>query len=743
MEKEVLRPDKPLTKASRSWSDAWRMRGSVLGRFVFVLGTTTMLFGCGKGDGVAPAPNGGASATPANSIAANAPIRFPPATRREGSTITRSPQDDILIVADEDHQALRILSLPFVADSKVTTIAVPGHPAQVIASRNRVLVTLRDLPEGGGALMILERDGPVGFNEAARIALPTDAWGLAITPDESTAVVSSAWSHKISMIDLEKRTVKATLDVGREPRGITILADGKRAYVSHLTSSSITRISDLDGTAPTATTLEFPAGLIRGPQQSTGAASLGYAVVPNAKGDRLFFPRHALDTYGGNWFGSSSVDVWLPNTDKPLIAKPPAGLDKRKGELEDVPGATHLSTGSQVFVQPRAAIYRARTQSLLILSEGVNDLVELDAYVSDPSLGFMRRYEFAVYDNKYIDVATRGGAPSGLTLSADEEIAYVHCRSTDDVVAVRLIEGEGRYDTVLPPMVHLVDNGGKEVDESYALGRALFYDAHDPVTSGRLGCAGCHPDGRDDGHVWHELRLTDNESHIMNFMASMATFSTMSQRIEGEGYGCGFTAFEPEDIEETADIRTGIGHPRQTPMIAGRVDAPGPYGWHGESADLTKRIAAGFILHRWRTLSSVTVEGTLARAGHLAKFIRTGLVAPKKPVRPLTEEEQKGKTVFESSTAQCSRCHVPATGFTDRNPTPLSQPAVRPGFAKEENTAFKTPSLLNVGGTAPYYHDGRFATLGDLVEKNGDRMGKTSHLSAEDKKALVAYLETL
>lgn len=703
-----------------------------------------MLLGCGKSDsGASTAPNGGASVAPANSIAANAPIRFPPATRREGSTITRSPQNDILLVADEDHQALRILPLPLAAESKITTISVPGHPAQVIMSRNRVLVTLRDLPEGGGALMILERDGPVGLNEAARIALPTDAWGLAISPDESIALVSSAWSSKVSIVDLEKRQVKASLPVGREPRGITILADGKRAYVSHLTSSSITRIGDLDGSAPTATTLDFPAGLMRAPLESTGASSLGYAVVPNSQGDRLFFPRHALDTYGGNWFGSSSVDVWMPNTDKPLVGKPPPGLEKRKAELGEVPGPTYLNTGSGTFVQPRAAIYRARTQTLLVASEGVNDLAEFDALMSDPSLGFIRRYEFAVYDNKYIGVATRGGAPSGLALSADEEIAYVHCRSTDDVVAVRLIDGPGYYKSVLPPMVHLVDDGEKPADESYALGRALFYDAHDEMTSGRLGCAGCHPDGRDDGHVWHELRLKDSETSIVNFMSSMATFSTMSQRVESEGYGCGFTAFEPEDFEGTVESPTGVGHPRQTPMIAGRVDAAGPYGWHGESADLAKRIAAGFTLHRWRTPKQTTPEGMVARAGHLAKFIRAGLKAPKKPTHTLNEEEQKGKTIFENSVTQCSRCHVPATGFTDRTPTPLSQPAVKLGFAKEENTAFKTPSLLNVGGTAPYFHDGRFATLTDLVEKNGDKMGKTSHLSAEDKKALVAYLETL
>jgi len=202
-------------------------------------------------------------------------------------------------------------------------------------------------------------------------------------------------------------------------------------------------------------------------------------------------------------------------------------------------------------------------------------------------------------------------------------------------------------------------------------------------------------------------------------------------------------AFFPTNTAEAeGDTWTGIGYPRQTPMIAGRVSAPGPYGWHGESSDLQARIIAGFGLHRWLTSDS-RAEQRRARADHLVKFLREGLVPPARPRRELTEEEQRGKTIFESATAQCSRCHVPSTEFTDRMPIPLGPSPLLPGFAKEENAAFKTPSLLYVAGTAPYFHDGRYDSLSALVEKNADRMGKTSHLSAEEKKALVAYLETL
>ncbi|MEZ4298549.1 MAG: di-heme oxidoredictase family protein [Polyangiaceae bacterium] len=65
------------------------------------------------------------------------------------------------------------------------------------------------------------------------------------------------------------------------------------------------------------------------------------------------------------------------------------------------------------------------------------------------------------------------------------------------------------------------------------------------------------------------------------------------------------------------------------------------------------------------------------------------------------------------------------------------------GFDDEEKQEFKTPSLRFVVGRAPYFHDGRASTLEKLVELNGDRMGKTSHLTEEDRSALVAFLRTL
>ena len=54
-----------------------------------------------------------------------------------------------------------------------------------------------------------------------------------------------------------------------------------------------------------------------------------------------------------------------------------------------------------------------------------------------------------------------------------------------------------------------------------------------------------------------------------------------------------------------------------------------------------------------------------------------------------------------------------------------------------------TPSLRFVGRTAPYLHDGRYATLEELLVRVDGTMGHTTHLSAGDRAALARYLETL
>src|SRR5581483_11517335 len=168
--------------------------------------------------------------------------------------------------------------------------------------------------------------------------------------------------------------------------------------------------------------------------------------------------------------------------------------------------------------------------------------------------------------------------------------------------------------------------------------------------------------------------------------------------------------------------------PRQTPMLAGRVGASGPYGWRGESPTLEARILKGSEIHRW--FGRENVDGGAVPA--IAEYLRTGLRVPKPPARPLDDVQARGKAIFDG-TGGCANCH--ATDAVSKNEMPVTLTGSK--------DAYKPPNLRFVGTTTPYYHDGSEPTLADLVRNNADRMGVTASLTEADRHALVAYLEAL
>lgn len=126
--------------------------------------------------------------------------------------------------------------------------------------------------------------------------------------------------------------------------------------------------------------------------------------------------------------------------------------------------------------------------------------------------------------------------------------------------------------------------------------------------------------------------------------------------------------------------------------------------------------------------------------------------------KALTAEEIKGWGVFNKS--RCGACHGGAL-FSDgkfynigvgmdRDDRDLG----RFRITKEEKDwgTFKVPMLREIAQTGPYMHDGSMQTLEEVIDfydKGGtpnehlDPLIKPLHLSAEDKKALIAFLLSL
>jgi cytochrome c peroxidase len=183
----------------------------------------------------------------------------------------------------------------------------------------------------------------------------------------------------------------------------------------------------------------------------------------------------------------------------------------------------------------------------------------------------------------------------------------------------------------------------------------------------------------------------------------------------------------------------------QTPMLAAKISETAPYNWHGTSATLEASIAQTV-----ERLGGTGLSEADRRA--LARYLREGLRAP---ARPEVKNKDKplvalGREVFERSSVGCAECHTTDGTFTDsaRHDVGSLSAAERDELitarSKERTPwSFDTPSLIGVGLTAPYFHDGSAPTLEALVAQNRDRMGHTSKLSQREQDALVAYLKTL
>jgi cytochrome c peroxidase len=166
----------------------------------------------------------------------------------------------------------------------------------------------------------------------------------------------------------------------------------------------------------------------------------------------------------------------------------------------------------------------------------------------------------------------------------------------------------------------------------------------------------------------------------------------------------------------------------------------------------------------------ITVE-RIARA--LAQFLRSmlsfharyddGLIsAPSASANfaNFTQEENRGKALFLRN---CALCHLP-----DQEAHFVMTEPVNTGLDEDTRSTdggvgditlnpkeigqFKSPSLRNVEVTAPYMHDGRFATLSAVIDHyssggknhpNKDIRVQPMHFTESEKAALIAFLKTL
>lgn len=322
------------------------------------------------------------------------------------------------------------------------------------------------------------------------------------------------------------------------------------------------------------------------------------------------------------------------------------------------------------------------------------------------------------------------------------------------------------YAPVLPAYYDNTVNGddntpaGTTLDNRIAtLGRVLFHDRR-LSTNDTISCSSCHQQAQG---------FTDPRRFSSGING--AAFTTAhSMRLGNVRYWRPGTMFWDR---RAASVEAQASGPITNPVEMGWDAAAG-----GIAALITKMNGVAYYpeLFTFAFGTSAITEARIQQA--LAMFERAmvstnsrwdtgyatvfGAALPNRGLNldlpNLTAQENRGRALFfappnaPGGGAGCSACHQAPTFALDQN-------SRSNGLDAGETIVFKSPSLKNVGLTGPYMHDGRFATLAAVIEHydNGIQAGPALdnrlrgpggaplrlNLSAADKAALVAFLQTL
>lgn len=192
------------------------------------------------------------------------------------------------------------------------------------------------------------------------------------------------------------------------------------------------------------------------------------------------------------------------------------------------------------------------------------------------------------------------------------------------------------------------------------------------------------------------------------------------QRVSRNGAAC--ASCHPDGRDDGLTWATGT----TTLFLAGRLADSAPFGWHGDSVTLEERIAKTTFRLRGKGFRAAERDALAALADHVREL------RPPPPPRPQSPSTRiaikRGQKLFEEELT-CAHCHP--GGGTNGSRLPMV------------GGLFDTPPLAFVGGSPPYFHDQRYATLEAVLQDQSEPMAPTEGIDANGRRDLIAYLEAL
>ena len=650
-----------------------------------------------------------------------------------GGSLALSKDDALLYAADPDLDSVFVVDAD--TEQLVATVKVGRQPEKLLVAPDDTVYVANRLDR---SVSVLRRGETT---EAARLKVAVEPMGLAVSSDARTLYVVNATSLTDAQVgtlmafDTETLQLKWETPVGHEPRGITLLGDGKAA-VSLFKEGDVVFVDTASGKVLKAGTdvttqlnrsaLGIDISIGGGPDDAPRPLPPDFApatahprgveaLITSHDGSQLFAAslistNAILQTgtpsdpvtgpsdgssggYGSNTCGATSVafpavltftSEGTPEVDD-LATCGGATIGERPPTLltSNIPGMPVQG--------PRALALDPTGTFLFVANFDSNNVAIVPTSVRGPASAFgpdapkpEPGVEFGI-GGTVRQLVNVGAGPTGVAVTRDGKRAFVF--NAFDHSLSRLEQVNGRVSNTRTTVL-----GQDVLPPDAVAGRKLFFSAVDsrmnnPSTG--ISCGTCHLEGREDGHVW-------------NF---------------------------PDG-------------PRQTPSLQGRMlTKTAPFHWNGEFNDLL-----AFMTHTvTRRMGGSGV--TPAMEQQVAAFL-DAMPAADNPHRDTVPADvlARGKAAFDK--AQCGACHVGEAYtnnvFADVGTYVQAGPVIdRPELLP--HGGLNTPSLLGLARTAPYLHDGSATTLKAriLQGKEANRHGLTSGLTDGEVDDLVAYLSSL
>jgi cytochrome c peroxidase len=275
-------------------------------------------------------------------------------------------------------------------------------------------------------------------------------------------------------------------------------------------------------------------------------------------------------------------------------------------------------------------------------------------------------------------------------------------------------------------------------DSKVALGERLFFDTRLSL-NGRYSCASCHDPAR-----------AFSDGRVVAIGATGAPLPHNAMALVNVAYNVSFGWARPRVRSLEAQMLQPLLN--QHPIELGVA---------GRESELCAQLAAdpGYraaFAAAFPAVQALAANGTPVTFAHvvqaIAAFERT-LISGHSPFdayvfggehAALSDEAKRGMALFFSQRVGCARCH---SGFNFAGNWRDSQGVTGPAsFANNGTSAtpMRVPTLRNIALTAPYMHDGRFATLDAVLEHYAAvarRRGAGEHLDPRLPRAPLTGTE--